>query len=401
VVHTRGWTLQELLAPSTVYFYNQNWDFLGDKHSLRAGLGHITGINFGALNYPWSLPSYSLATRMSWASGRTTTRIEDQAYCMLGILGVHMPLLYGEGHNAFRRLQEELIKISDDETVFAHSGEEVLAQSPQQFSSGSALTITRKSTSTPYSMTNSGLHIHMRVLRLDMQEGNTDDEGVSSLGILNCYHNNATNRNEYVALPLLSTGLDSTYRKSPSPLRLVDAARAAAVEYRPIFIQLKAARISRITLFEDYECSQYISEVRPHGFSCVYNETEREVRLYPKPMSEYVAVLHTFERIGQTIDKRFGVVTFFDVVNDLAGILILHDYTSETSNGLDVAATYQTWKSQGRPSSGEIPISCFAETPSAKIQVEVVQDGVMNPFFWFLRIKDSRRLSTPTTAMTD
>jgi hypothetical protein len=394
---TRGWTLQELLAPETIYFYNRDWNLLGDKHSLHQEIRDITGVNFGALHYPWSLPSYSIATRMSWASSRTTTRIEDEAYCMLGILGVHMPLLYGEGHNAFCRLQEELIKISDDETIFAHSGREVLAQSPRQFSSGCDLTITRKSISAPYSMTNSGLRIHMRVLTLDEKEGSIDNEEISALGILNCYHNNATNRNEYLALPLASTGMDSTYRKAPSPLRLVDAARATVVEYQTIFIQLQAVRISRITLCEDYDSSLYVSKVHPHGSSCVYNGIEREIRLYPKPMSEYMAVLHTFVRVGQTTNRHFGVVTFFDLVNDRAGILLLRDHSFDSENDLDVAATYKAWKSQGRPSYSELSNSFVEEASEASIRVEVLQKGPMNPFFWFLRVGDSCILPNSTS----
>jgi hypothetical protein len=394
---TRGWTLQELLAPETVYFYNRDWNFLGDKDSFQDEIWDITGVNFGAMNYPWSLPSYSIATRMSWASRRTTTRIEDQAYCMLGILGVHMPLLYGEGHNAFRRLQEELIKISDDETIFAHSGREVLAQGPQQFASGSDLTITRKCTSAPYSMTNSGVQIHMRVLMLNAEVGNIDNEEVSALGILNCYHNNATNRNKYIALPLATTRMHSTYRKASAPLQLVDAARATAAEYQTIFIQLQAVRISRITLFEDYDPAQYVSVVHPHGSCCVYNEMERAIRLYPKPMSEYVAVLHAFERVGQTVDRHFGIVTFFDLVNDRAGVLLLRDYSYDGKNSLDVTATYKIWISQGRPSCNEISNSSFEEASKANIRVEVLERGPMNPYFWFLRVGDGCKLPDPTS----
>lgn len=62
---TRGWTLQELLAPKTVRFYDRDWNYLGDKQSLISHLGDITGINFGAPNWPWALPSYSIAARMS------------------------------------------------------------------------------------------------------------------------------------------------------------------------------------------------------------------------------------------------------------------------------------------------------------------------------------------------
>lgn len=163
---TRGWTLQELLAPAEVRFYNCNWEFIGDKKSLSDLLTTITLINFGALTWPWTLPNYSIAIRMFWACERTTTRIEDRAYCMLGILGVHMPLLYGEGENAFRRLQEELIKVSDDESIFAHEGRSILALSPRDFCEGYNTTVLKKTESAPFSITNAGLQIRMRVLEI-------------------------------------------------------------------------------------------------------------------------------------------------------------------------------------------------------------------------------------------
>ncbi|KAH5280559.1 hypothetical protein HBI72_021710 [Parastagonospora nodorum] len=115
---TRGWTLQELVAPSTLWFYDFNWQFLGSKDDLRKELEKITSIDIDVLANG-SIESISIARRMSWAAKRQTTRIEDQAYSLLGIFDVNMPLLYGEGKKAFRRLQEEIMKISDDQSLFA------------------------------------------------------------------------------------------------------------------------------------------------------------------------------------------------------------------------------------------------------------------------------------------
>jgi hypothetical protein len=118
---TRGWTLQELLAPSDVRFYSRTFTPLGSKHELSLLLPHITGISRLALNpLPYFKPQgFSVATRMSWAAKRQTTRVEDVAYCLLGLFDINMPLIYGEGKNAFRRLQEEIVKSSDDQTLFA------------------------------------------------------------------------------------------------------------------------------------------------------------------------------------------------------------------------------------------------------------------------------------------
>ncbi|OBT47876.1 hypothetical protein VE00_01546 [Pseudogymnoascus sp. WSF 3629] len=115
---TRGWTLQELVAPRHVVFYNQQWEFLGTKETLSKLLSSQTHIDEAILNGE-SPSNRTIAQRMSWASHRVTTRVEDSAYCLLGIFDVYMPMLYGEGKRAFLRLQEEIIKRSDDYTIFA------------------------------------------------------------------------------------------------------------------------------------------------------------------------------------------------------------------------------------------------------------------------------------------
>lgn len=118
----RGWTLQELLAPVVVEFYDKHWIFLGTKSSLANKIQEITGISVRYILDRSSISTASIGLRFSWASNRRTTRDEDIAYCLLGIVGVNMPLLYGEGRRAFRRLQVELLKQTRDHTVFAWSG---------------------------------------------------------------------------------------------------------------------------------------------------------------------------------------------------------------------------------------------------------------------------------------
>jgi len=117
---TRGWTLQELLAPRKLEFFSTDWRSLGQWSSWVVNMSSITGIRKSILdgNPPRTFLA-SVAEKMSWVSNRVTTRIEDIAYCMLGILGVNMPLLYGEGERAFLRLQEHIIASSSDTTIFA------------------------------------------------------------------------------------------------------------------------------------------------------------------------------------------------------------------------------------------------------------------------------------------
>jgi hypothetical protein len=115
----RGWTLQELVAPKDVVFFNQKWEEIGTRASLKDDLSRITTISKLFLEEPEAVFSASVAQRMSWASKRKTTRPEDIAYCLLGIFNVHMPLLYGEGDKAFMRLQLELLALSNEQTIFA------------------------------------------------------------------------------------------------------------------------------------------------------------------------------------------------------------------------------------------------------------------------------------------
>jgi hypothetical protein len=107
---TRGWTLQELLAPRTVEFFTAEGTRIGDKHSLENYIHEITGIPLRAIEGD-DLISFKATERLSWVEKRNTTRPEDKAYCLLGIFSVFMPLIYGEGEkNALDRLREEISK---------------------------------------------------------------------------------------------------------------------------------------------------------------------------------------------------------------------------------------------------------------------------------------------------
>lgn len=114
---TRGWTLQELLAPSLVVFFDSNWRSIGDKKSYCNTISYITGIDNAVLLDSSKIFRELYVTRMFWAAKRKTIRPEDIAYCLMGILDVHMPLLYGEGNRAFRRLQHELFKLNSSHSL--------------------------------------------------------------------------------------------------------------------------------------------------------------------------------------------------------------------------------------------------------------------------------------------
>ena len=115
----RGWTLQELIAPTNVVFFDQKWGTMGSRANMVADLSRITNIREEFLS-GGNLEEASVAERMSWVSQRSTSKEEDLAYCLLGIFDVHMPLLYGERLiAAFRRLQLQILEMDDDTSIFA------------------------------------------------------------------------------------------------------------------------------------------------------------------------------------------------------------------------------------------------------------------------------------------
>ncbi|RII15154.1 hypothetical protein CUC08_Gglean003621 [Alternaria sp. MG1] len=229
---TRGWTLQELLAPEDVTFYNSKWVYLGTKTEHARWISAITGIDKKAL-FPrrynldhGDLSPFCVAQRMSWASKRQTTREEDIAYCLLGIFDINMPLLYGEGHHAFLRLQEEIIRKTDDDSILAWGLEprlqdeifwkpdeprnkmnqiskeivdalrggvtsplfvgDLLARSARDFVDCGNLEYNATSAS-PFTLTNTGLQIQLPLVAVSHLNGDTDSSDVYGwIGLLGC-----------------------------------------------------------------------------------------------------------------------------------------------------------------------------------------------------------------------
>ncbi|KAI0829669.1 heterokaryon incompatibility protein-domain-containing protein [Trametes gibbosa] len=115
----RGWTLQELIAPRELVFISKQWRPFGTKASLADVVEEVAGVERAILEHRRPLSTVSVARRMAWAARRKTTRVEDEAYSLMGIFGVNIPTIYGEGRNAFYRLQEEILKHVPDQSIFA------------------------------------------------------------------------------------------------------------------------------------------------------------------------------------------------------------------------------------------------------------------------------------------
>lgn len=171
---TRGWTLQELIAPNDIDFFDQGWNKIASKCDLMPELAIITGINIDVLQQKQPLSTVSVAQKMAWSANRETGRVEDIAYCLLGIFGIYMPLIYGEEEHAFQRLQEEIIKTTPDPSIFAwrlsptaypaqnpqlcvYNG--LLAKAPLSFSESSTFNTLPSHATSDFTVSNNGIKL--------------------------------------------------------------------------------------------------------------------------------------------------------------------------------------------------------------------------------------------------
>jgi hypothetical protein len=226
---TRGWTLQELLAPTKLVLYDADWQLVGTRNEFVGKISEITKIDTSYLSSGASrIAGASISEKMSWASMRQTKRIEDTAYSLLGMFNINMPLLYGEGAKAFRRLQEEIIKQSADQSIFVwsqRSSEEeeieeensmLLAPLPKHFSDcGNIVRSINTRATKPYTITNIGLHAEFPIL----------GRGTEVITVLNCRYGND---------PFSDIGIwlckdeDGRYRRSSRPLQKISTAYSRA-----------------------------------------------------------------------------------------------------------------------------------------------------------------------------
>jgi hypothetical protein len=195
---TRGWTLQELIAPKRLNFYDSQWRAIGTREDLASEISLITRIDWEALHGTESLTyvrGASLAKRMAWAANRTTTREEDIAYCLIGLFDINMPLLYGEGGiKAFARLQEEIIKRGLDQSFLAWilptdwfemqllpTDLDFFAGHPRCFEGCENVLITGDDVA-PFSLNNKGLQI-----RLPIYQEKVASRSTHYIAVLACY----------------------------------------------------------------------------------------------------------------------------------------------------------------------------------------------------------------------
>jgi hypothetical protein len=199
-------------------FFDEEWNLRGLKMDLEEEIEAITGINRGVLNGSTPLSTISLAKRMSWAAERQTTRIEDMAYCLLGIFDINMPMIYGEGSKAFIRLQEEILKKTTDLSLFAWQAKEstacrcILADSPAEFLGCGEIVSNEDQFRfrDEISMTNKGVKINTAL--------QYSDRGIYTLD-LHCYREEASGASTRIGI-YLKRALDTYFHYAPQQTAL-------------------------------------------------------------------------------------------------------------------------------------------------------------------------------------
>ncbi|PVH78041.1 HET-domain-containing protein [Cadophora sp. DSE1049] len=236
---TRGWTLQELLAPERVEFYNTSWDHIGNSVRLSPIIARVAGIRSSYLQdssrsrHRMSLiREASVAEKMSWACKRETTRIEDIAYCLMGIFEVNMPMLYGEGDRAFVRLQEEIMKDSSDLTIFVWGfdlplnrscTDGIFAESPADFAGCDMINPIPSTDLTHHTMTNLGLQITLPLKKMEL----TEYAVLKTVGVYD----------RCIALPLEREVTGNTLKRSPGSIPfLIDSSWAFTIPKKSAYI---------------------------------------------------------------------------------------------------------------------------------------------------------------------
>ncbi|KAN0108595.1 HET domain containing protein [Hyaloscypha variabilis] len=191
---TRGWTLQELLAPRTqCRFYSMDWQLMSLVQDVTQAVSQKTGIPMEAITC-FRPERWSVAQKMSWAARRRTTRIEDRAYSLLGLFNVNMPLIYGEGNSAFRRLQEEILKNTTDQTIFCwmapgssfSTWRGLLAKSPSEFEHSGFFLENKRRKALPFQLTNKGIQMTLKLVPGDVAPGDF-------IALLQCYREGSSN----------------------------------------------------------------------------------------------------------------------------------------------------------------------------------------------------------------
>ncbi|KAK5704365.1 hypothetical protein LTR97_003383 [Elasticomyces elasticus] len=273
----RVWTLQELIAPEDVCFFNHDWRFIGALASMIERVSRITNIPTRVLDHSQRPCDFSIAQKLSWAAMRTTTFPEDEAYALFGILEVNMPPVRNEGQGAFLRLQEYIIERSMDQTIFAwdvpqpRPGEDyvpsdrLLAPSPRCFFNGSRI---RRRSDGPveaaYELNNKGLEIKLPILRTMYGD---DIRPSYTLGVLDCEYQDSSQTLALIMSPHPTHG-DSSLEYYVSGSFATQGGRRIYSRLSQVSERAHTARAKHVTITKDRQSQKYMKALGANDPSC-------------------------------------------------------------------------------------------------------------------------------------
>jgi len=305
---TRGWTLQELIASPTMVFFSESWTKIGTKKDLAGIIQTYTAIPASVL-LEGQLQSVSIAQKMSWATGRKTSRTEDMAYCLMGLFNVNMPMLYGEGRKAFIRLQECILQTTDDLSLFCwttstalpstHRG--LLARSPKEFARARSRPITwkRKTEFEPHQLTNRGIRLYVRLIpREDRQ-----NEFIAHLWDVE------TPDSSRLGIYVMQTAVGQYTRVDPHQLvQIPDTVELASFPIVPVCVPQNAGQpvafdCSRAGgILFDYDHSKFYL-LKPEN-SSNWNQEEEVLSFYKQDVTSLTLLEACFELVQKPTGKK-------------------------------------------------------------------------------------------------
>jgi ankyrin repeat protein len=370
----RGWTLQELLAPLNLRFYDQGWACMGTKGDLCDTVEAITGIPTPYLLGITELHHASVAQRMSWAAKRVTKRQEDIAYCLLGIFGVSMPMIYGEGDKAFRRLQEQIMKDLGDDSILAWHldprGEilqktanavfgTVLAPAPSYFAnSGQVVAMGHPS--------HSSFEVHGGTLRLSLTLQATLDGQI--VGLLKC--GLERDPEKVVAIPLAAAPgeRDKYFRLEGRRARLLPNPKSGS-SARLVHIQLDGGRkppsqSAEVCWFHVRKAGFGLQLIGVHPVSCWHKERALiEATVEPTANGPH-RILARFRTEGKSADF-VAVLALDSGAQPRCSLMVASRKTSLE----EIAGNAEAWKDKitgkTRANNGDMQLAVVLETLQA------------------------------------
>jgi hypothetical protein len=355
---TRGWTLQELIAPMRVIFFDAKWHDIGTKDGLSYRISERTGIPRDILQMKSNF-RISVAQKMSWASQRETTRVEDMAYCLLGIFDVNMPLLYGEGSRAFKRLQGEILRQSNDQSLLAwyiwtpesdlgwHSLDpkislrypddpsdnddnpndrpnasrvDILAHSPKDFEYSGHIESIYTPLDTTLVMTNGGLRISMQIVSISSPDFELSEGGYNlHVGLIHCAPTDRIHR--CIGIPLIQTD-DGVYHRV-----VLDKHHLSTIPVPPnVFVNAVSKEIL-ISNTTSQKAIQYWQELGRMEESILFDAA-------PEVELDVCAALNTsfrdptYDRDSNAVKLKSAMDAFFGRLHDIVIILYSSAYRS-------------------------------------------------------------------------